>query len=118
MGTQHIINHADFWNSVLPAYLEALYNFLLKKPPCLNITDSAEHFPEVLKIHHVIILLPIGFIELSASHFVVLLSECDMPASLQTSLQRLKNCVKFMLQAILKEILKIDEYENFLSKND
>ena len=118
MGTQHIINHADFWNSVLPAYLEALYNFLLKKPPCLNIANSAEHFSEVLKIHHVIIVLPIGFIELSASHFIFLLSECDMPASLQTSLQRLKNCVKFMLQAILKEILKIDEYGNFLSKND
>ena len=69
MGTQHIINHAGFWNSVLPAYLEALYNFLLKKPPCLNIADSAEHFSEVLKIHHVIIVLPIGFVELSASHF-------------------------------------------------
>ena len=71
MGTQHIINHAGFWNSVLPAYLEALYNFLLKKPSCLNITDSAEHFSEVLKIHHVFIVLPIGFVELSASHFII-----------------------------------------------
>ena len=116
MGTQHIINHAGFWNSVLPAYLEALYNFLLKKPPRLIIANSAEHFSEVLKIHHVFIVLPIGFVELSASHFIVLLSECDMPVSLQTSLQRLKNRVQFTLQAILKKPKNMEKFETFHNK--
>ena len=116
MGTQYIINHTGLWNSVLPAYLEALYNFLLKKPSCLNIANSAEYFSEVLKIHHVFIVLPIGFVELSASHFIVLLSECDMPASLQTSLQRLKNRVQFTLQAILKKPKNMEKFETFHNK--
>lgn len=61
-------------------------------------------------------MLPIGFVELSASHFIVLLSECDMPASLQTSLQRLKNRVQFTLQAILKKPKNMEKFETFHNK--
>ena len=74
MGTQYIVDDALLWDVVLATNFETLHYFVLKQPPCLNLSQTAEHFAKLIQGYDIVVLAPIGFVVFSALHEISSLS--------------------------------------------
>ena len=68
VGAQYIVDDALLWDVVLATNFETLYSFVLKQPSGLNLSQTAEHFAELVQGYDIIVLAPVDFVVFSVVH--------------------------------------------------